>query len=88
MIFVCVWMSRKFFVLLYTQNFTLQKSRNFFVLLYAQEFYSPKVLPHFPLKDAQEFQSVHVHNDLSNFQKADGVAVMMGQLSQLPKHHS
>ena len=30
---------------------------------------------------AQEFQSAHVHNNLSNFQKADGVAVMMGQLS-------
>ena len=62
--------------------------QNFFVLLYAQEFYSPKVLPHFLLKDAQEFQSAHVHNDLGNFQKADGVAVMMGQLSQLPNHHS
>ena len=36
----------------------------------------------------QEFQSAHVHNNLSNFQKADGVAVMMGQLSQLPNHHS
>ena len=30
---------------------------------------------------AQEFQSAHVHNNLSNFQKADGVAVMMGQLA-------
>ena len=59
-----------------------------FVLLYAQEFYSTKVLPHFPLQDAQEFQSAHVHNDLGNFQKADGVAVMMEQLSQLPNHHS
>ena len=37
---------------------------------------------------AQEFQSAHVHNDLSNFQKADGVAVTMGHLSQLPNHHS
>ena len=31
---------------------------------------------------AQEFQSAHLHNDLSNFQKADGVAVMIGQLAQ------
>ena len=29
---------------------------------------------------AQEFQSAHVHNNLSNLQKADGVAAMMGQL--------
>ena len=29
----------------------------------------------------QEFQSAHVHNNLSNFQKADGVAVMTGQLA-------
>ena len=26
----------------------------------------------------KEFKSAHVHNNLSNFQKADGVAVMMG----------
>ena len=30
----------------------------------------------------QEFQSAHVHNNLINFQKADGVAVTMGQLAQ------
>ena len=30
---------------------------------------------------AQEFQSAHVHNNLNNFQKADGAAVMMGQLA-------
>ena len=36
----------------------------------------------FVLQNAQEFQSAHVYNNLSNFQKADGVAVMTGQLSQ------
>ena len=29
----------------------------------------------------QELQSAHVYNDLSNFQKADVLAVMMGQLA-------
>ena len=62
--------------------------QKFFVLLYTQEFYSPKVLPHFLLQNVQEFQSAHVHNDLGNFQKADEVAVIMGQLSQLPNCHS
>ena len=45
-----------------------------YILQNAQEFYV--------LQDAQEFQSAHVYNDLGNFQKADGVAVMMGQLAQ------
>ena len=34
------------------------------------------------LQNAQKFQSAHVHNNLSNFQKAVGVTVMMGKLAQ------
>ena len=77
--FFCVCMPRNFNVLL-TFNFIYHIFCHISYSCSCQCFkylYFTQIIVY-----TQEFQSAHVHNNLSNFQKADGVAVMTGQLAQ------